>query len=188
MKSILIILTALLLSQLSFAGKSMTLDGGKSKVSWHATKIGGEHRGTINFKLGSVTVDDSGKLKSAVFTVDMKSINCVDLSGEWKQKFETHLHSDDFFSTAKFPSSNLVLDKVLSNKGNTYKVSSFLTIKGIKQPIVFNITFDGKKASGKLVFDRTKFNIRYGSKSFFSDLGDKVIHDKINLSFNVSFK
>lgn len=42
-----------------------------------------------------------------------------------------------------------------------------------------------KKLDGSFVFDRTDYGIRYGSGQFFDNLGDKLIHDKIQVSFNL---
>ena len=36
-----------------------------------------------------------------------------------------------------------------------------------------------------IVVDRTKYNIRYGSGSFFDNLGDKTIYDDFNLKVNL---
>ena len=35
--------------------------------------------------------------------------------------------------------------------------------------------------TAKLVFDRSKYNVRYGSGSFFENLGDRLILDDIEL-------
>ena len=58
-----------------------------------------------------------------------------------------------------------------------------LTIKGIKEVVVFPATVavnsDGTVSAlaGKIMVDRTKYDVRYGSKSFFGSIGDKAIDD-----------
>ena len=43
------------------------------------------------------------------------------------------------------------------------------------------------RASAKLSFDRSKFDVKYGSGSFFDNLGDKAISDMIDLEVNLVF-
>jgi polyisoprenoid-binding protein YceI len=82
----------------------------------------------------------------------------------------------------------LVINKVDSN-GNNHTFTGNLTIKGITNPVSFTATsaIDGKSIiyKGILTVDRSKFNIRYGSKSFFDNLGDKVIYDEFTLDFSL---
>jgi hypothetical protein len=42
-------------------------------------------------------------------------------------------------------------------------------------------------ATTNLSIDRTKYNVRYGSGSFFDNLGDKTIYDEFNLAINLKF-
>ena len=46
---------------------------------------------------------------------------------------------------------------------------------------------EGNKAMAKLVIDRSKYNVRYGSNSFFDNLGDKAIDDEFELDINLKF-
>jgi hypothetical protein len=41
--------------------------------------------------------------------------------------------------------------------------------------------------TGQLVVDRSKFDVRYGSGSFFDNLGDNLIYDDFTLDFKVVF-
>jgi polyisoprenoid-binding protein YceI len=107
------------------------------------------------------------------FTVD-------DLSGEWAEKFIGHMKSSDFFKVDKFPTSTL---KITSVKGNT--VAANLTINGVTNPVKFDYKKNGSAFSGKVKFDRTKFNMNYGSDS---SLGDKFIHSDVELEFSVKSK
>ena len=40
---------------------------------------------------------------------------------------------------------------------------------------------DGNTYSATITVDRSKYDVKYGSKSFFEGLGDKVIHDNFTL-------
>ena len=46
---------------------------------------------------------------------------------------------------------------------------------------------NGNTATANLSVDRTKYSIRYGSGSFFDDLGDKTIYDEFDLKVNLAF-
>lgn len=45
----------------------------------------------------------------------------------------------------------------------------------------------GNTASANLKIDRTKFDIKYGSASFFDDLKDRAIYDEFDLTVKLSF-
>ena len=42
-------------------------------------------------------------------------------------------------------------------------------------------------ASVALKIDRSKFDVRYGSPSFFNDLQDKAIYDEFDINVNLAF-
>jgi polyisoprenoid-binding protein YceI len=64
-----------------------------------------------------------------------------------------------------------------------------LTIKGITNEITFPamIKMDDKAivTVAKIMVNRTKFDIKYGSASFFESIGDKAISDEFELDVNV---
>jgi len=166
-------------------GITHTVNSSESQVFWKAYKVTGAHEGYITVKDGSLDIND-GVLTGGTFTIDMTSINCTDLTGEYKGKLEGHLHSPDFFATSEFPTAQLQITKV-SPKGTPgdYKVTGDLSIKGITKEIKFyaNIAEEGDKviATADLKVDRTDFNVRYGSGSFFENLGDKTVYDEFDL-------
>ena len=71
--------------------------------------------------------------------------------------------------------------------GNTHTLSGDLTVKGTTQPITFDLVMNGSTGTAKVVIDRTKFGIRYGSGSFFDNLGDKAIYDDFELDITLNF-
>lgn len=125
-------------------------------------------------------------MKGGTFTVDMTTINTTDLKpGQGKESLDGHLKAEDFFGVEKHKTANLVF-KTISGKGNgLYTVTADLTIKGITKPITFDITVKGNTATTTLKVDRTKYDIKYGSGSFFTDLGDKTISDEFELKVNL---
>ncbi len=157
-----------------------------SKVIWKGYKVTGSHEGTIALKSGSLTFIED-KLTSGEFTINMSTINSTDLTGEYKGKLEGHLKSDDFFGIEKNPTATLVFNKVKSTGKNSYKVTGDLTIKGITNSITFDFSIYGNKATASIKIDRTKFDVRYGSASFFDDLKDKAIYDEFDLVADLEF-
>lgn len=157
-----------------------------SKITWLAKKVTGQHEGTVNLKEGALILKD-GKLVGGKFAMDMTSINTTDLEGNMKEKLDGHLKSDDFFSTAKNPTAELAF-KTIADKGNgVYTVTADLMIKKISNPITFEISVSDAGASTKLTIDRTKYDIKYGSGSFFDNLGDKAIYDDFDINVDLKF-
>ena len=157
------------------------IDVSKSIIKWEGKKITGEHEGTINFKDGFLVFKDK-KLTGGSFTADMKTLSNTDQTGTSKTKLEGHLRSEDFFSIDKYPTSTLVFKSIASKGNNTYLINADLTIKGNTNNIQFDLVIEGKKATAEFEINRTKFDIKYGSGSYFDDLGDKTIYDDFELN------
>ena len=168
------------------AQTSKKVDVAGSKLIWTGKKVTGEHTGTVNLKDGALAFKGS-KLSGGNFTVDMTSLTSTDLTGDWKAKLDGHLKSEDFFGTESFPTATLVFKTIGEKSKNTYTVNADLTIKGITKPITFDIVVNKNVASTKLTIDRTKYDIKYGSGSFFEGLGDKTIADNFDLVVNLKF-
>ena len=153
----------------------------ESSVTWKGYKVTGEHEGKIGLKSGFLTME-KGKLVGGEFVVDMTTMTCTDLaSGEGKEKLEGHLMSADFFGVESNPTSKLVFTSVKPMNDNSYTVNGNLTIKGITKPVTLVVSTFENKATATVKIDRTKFDIKYGSGSFFDNLGDKAIYDEFDL-------
>ncbi len=163
------------------------IDITKSSINWLGKKITGEHEGSIKFKDGYLVFKDK-KLAGGSFTADMTSLSNTDQTGSSKQKLEGHLKSEDFFNTANYTTSTLTFKSIASKANNTYLVTADLTIKGITNSIQFDFIITGKnKAAAALNINRTKYDIKYGSGSYFDDLGDKTIYDDFELNVVLMF-
>ena len=127
--------------------------------------------------------------------VDMNSIKNSDIDNEtYRDKLVGHLKSADFFDVEKFPKSTFVITSIAPVKdskteGATHNVKGNLTIKDKTNPISFDaaMTMEPAKITckGSVVVDRSKYDIKYGSKTFFPEVGEKVIYDEFTLSFNL---
>jgi len=159
-----------------------------SKIDWTGRKVTGKHTGTVNIKEGSLDIKD-GFLVGGTFTIDMPSLKSTDLTGEYADKLEGHLKSDDFFATAAYPTSVLKITQANAKGEGQFEVKANLTIKDVTQPITFMATLlpDGKKykATANLTIDRTLYNVKYGSGKFFEDLGDTTIYDEFDLAISL---
>ena len=180
------------------AGTPYKVDAAQSKVAWNGKKVTGEHNGTINIAGGSFQVAKN-KVVGGSVDIDMNSIVNLDLADkEYNQKLVGHLKSEDFFSAEKHPKATFKITSLTPIKGAAagaanYTANGNLTIKGITKPVTFpvNVAVNGNTITAKsdaVVLDRTKWDIRYGSKSFFSNIGDKAIHDDFTVQFNVVAK
>ncbi|MBK6545880.1 MAG: YceI family protein [Saprospiraceae bacterium] len=169
------------------------VDANQSSLEWIGEKITGKHNGTIKFISGEIK-NNHGSIHG-VFEFDMTSIECQDLEpGPNKTKLETFLKSSNFFDAALFPKSQFIITSVTplkeTNVGtNTHTIKGLLTIKDKTNEISFGakLTLQGNRFSclGIATIDRTKFDIKYRSKTFFPDIGDKMIYDEFTLKFNV---
>lgn len=189
MKNLKTIAIALLVafSTATVSAQTKKVDAAKSKIEWVGKKVTGQHSGTVGLKEGAL-VFKGAKLTGGTFTVDMNSIAATDLkAGEGKEKLEGHLKSPDFFGTEKFPTAKLVIKKIADKGNGVYTVTADLTIKDKTLPNTFDITVKGNTATSKLTIDRTKFDIKYGSGSFFDNLGDKAINDNFEVTATLQF-
>ncbi len=164
------------------------VDTKASKVYWTGKKVTGEHQGYLSIDNGQVYVSNN-KVVGAEVNMEMNSIECTDLSGEWKDKLVGHLKSEDFFSVEKYPTASFKITSIKSSESGQEVVGD-LTIKGITHEISFpaNVSVVENKvtASGTASIDRTKWNIQYGSGKFFSNLGDNMIKDEFEIKFELA--
>lgn len=168
------------------------VDGTASSITWHATKVTGEHMGTVNVANGYISVTD-GAMVAANIIADMGSIACTDLEGEWADKLVGHLNSDDFFNVSEHKTSSFTLRNIEAlnqpKEGATHTVTGDFTIRGITKSVTFEaqINDEGNSISitGSAVLNRAEFDVKYSSGSFFDNLGDNLIHDNFTVGFNL---
>ena len=167
--------------------QELILDNMNSSIKWTGKEITTKtHYGSIKFKEGKISMKGE-KIISGSFIVDMTSIDCEDLSGKSKNYLESHLKSEDFFGVKDYPKASLsIKTSELKSDGNQL-VKGDITIKGITQPISFNMSIQNKEGKAKLIFNRAKHNVTYRSGNFFQNLGDKLIYDDIEIEAQLTF-
>jgi polyisoprenoid-binding protein YceI len=161
-----------------------------SKVTYVGKKIAGDsHTGEIKLASGHLNFDGETPT-SGEFVIDMTTISNSDISSaEYKKKFIDHMNSDDFFATATNKTAKFVTTSIKKVKGDTYTVTGDLTVKGKTAPATFDATITKKGANAVVKFDRTNYDVRYGSKKHFVDLAvDKVISDEVELNVALAAK
>lgn len=166
------------------------VDTTASQITWEGAKPTGSHHGTINLASGTVSVNN-GIVEAGNFVIDMNSINDEDLEGEQKANLEAHLKGTaegkegDFFNVNQYPTAKFEMTAIENNmvKGN-------LTIKDKTNAVQFpaTVTIEGDKLmlkSEAFEIDRTKWDVNYGSKSIFQNLGNKFINDEIKITVSL---
>jgi polyisoprenoid-binding protein YceI len=193
MKKLVLLLALAIVGFMSFTSKpaptTFKVDASKSTFKWTGKKVTGSHWGYIKFSEGSIMLE-KGALVGGAFTVDMNSMDCQDLqAGKGAEKLVGHLKADDFFGTDKFPTSTLTIKSATAKGGNQYDVKADLTIKGQTSEIMFPATVavagGALTATANFNIDRTKFGIKYGSGSFFENLGDKAISNDFQVEISL---
>ncbi len=168
-----------------------------STLGWEGKAVTHGHNGTMQFSNGELLVKGDAVVGGTV-TVDMKTLKATDIKdAESQGKFVGHMTSEDFFGVEKNPTATFKIVSVTPIKGaakdaNNATIAGDMTIKGVTQRITFPAKVGVKDgvaaASGKVTIDRTKYGLKYGSKTFFDSIGDKAIYDNFDLSFNVIAK
>lgn len=102
------------------------------------------------------------------------------------QKLESHLKSDDFFGVDKHPVAKLVVTGSTPFVNGEGMVKGHLTIKENTHPIEFKAVSqqkdDGLWFNSNIIVNRAKYDVRYGSGSFFENLGDRAISDEFKIN------
>ncbi|MEC9026561.1 MAG: YceI family protein [Candidatus Neomarinimicrobiota bacterium] len=175
------------LNQVSFEEGIYSVIVDRTELSWIGKEISTKiHTGTLNLTDGMIEIIDENTINGNI-TIDMSSINVTDLQGRAKEMLEGHLRSADFFEVENYPNATLNFKSKSYNKlKNLIDFEGQLTIKDISNPIFFSATLIESspylKAKSILSFDRSKYNVRFRSGSFFENLGDKLILDDIDVN------
>lgn len=165
----------------------------ESVIDWKGSKPTGTHTGTLKLESGVLRLQDSTLTGS--FLIDMKTIEVTDLEGDMKAGLESHLKGtvegkeDHFFNVENYPTAAFEITG-LEEKDGKWMMAGNLTIKDQKKNIEFPVSYSKNGTTLTLTtepftIDRTNWNVNYGSKSVFDDLGDKFVSDDIELTVKV---
>ncbi len=158
------------------------VDTRESVIGWKGSSLMGtnDHNGYLYPSKGELKIEND-QLIGGVIEIDMNSIEDKDHKSD--NKLIAHLKNADFFDVEKFPFSKITFTKVTPTNGQDKQVTGDLTIKGITHPVTFPAHIDIAtkivKATGKLVIDRSKWDVRYKSQKFYDLVAKQAISDSI---------
>lgn len=164
--------------------------GAQSVISWTGKKVTGSHHGTIGIKAGALLLDN-GKLSGGSFVIDTTSIKILDITDPaTNTQFAGHLFSEDFFATERFPEATFGITHVEHSHDGKELVTGNLSIKGITHPASFTadvqVADKTLSASGKILVDRTAYDMKFRSGNFFTNLGDTLIYNQFELDVTLT--
>ncbi|MFC5196145.1 MULTISPECIES: YceI family protein [Bizionia] len=167
------------------------VDTEASTIMWKGFKPTGTHTGTIKVESGVFTMNGDA-IESGSFLIDMNSLYVTDLpeDDENHGKLTGHLKSPDFFDVEAFPASAFEVTG-FTNENGKMMLSGNLKMKDTENNISIPVTVSENNdsvtiTSETFTIDRSKWNVKYGSKSFFDDLGDKFINDDMELQITIT--
>ncbi|RYD60565.1 MAG: sulfurtransferase [Verrucomicrobiaceae bacterium] len=177
-----------------FDGK-YRIDLSESRIEWIGRNLLNRHTGRIALKAGELIITD-GQLAGGSFIIDMTGITCHDLAGNTLHDvLVRHLCDHDFFDTGLFPEARFEITNAGPVEGGTpgapnLHVSGNLTLKDVTAPLDFHasagISDKGKPAAqATLSFDRTLWNVLYGSGKWFHHLGGHLVNDLIEIQLRI---
>ena len=180
--------------QLDFADGRYEVDTAASLIEWTGRNPNNKHYGRLRLSAGEL------KMKSNTFSgrmeIDMDSIENINLAGDELQPvLISHLKSDDFFFVSLFPKAEVIIDAgrridspLLSSPN--YEIEGRLKLRGASKDILFPATLykseqGGIQAEAHFDFDRTRWDIIYGSSRFFEHLGMHLVYDPISIQLRM---
>ncbi|WP_456312241.1 YceI family protein [Pseudomonas shirazensis] len=171
--------------------KYLAIDKKQSVVIWKGSNLLGSnsHTGYVSISKGELKIEN-GQLVNGIAEIDMNTIQ--DDKHQSNNGLVEHLKDPDFFDVKKFPFSTFIISKSEPINVEENIVKGNLTIKGITHLVTFPAKIETKngivKMSGKLVIDRTKWDVRYKSRKFFDLVADQTISDSIEFNIKIVAK
>jgi polyisoprenoid-binding protein YceI len=162
--------------------KTYQVDVNASLITFIGAKVTGKHENTVKLKNGEFAVNQEGLPVQGKFTIDMTTIENLDLKGQWKEKFLGHLRSPDFFDVEKYPEAYFEIASS-EKKDTTILVTGNLTLKDSTKSITFPIQI--KEESGKIrinaffSINRQLWGITYPGKP------DDLIKDMVDIKLDL---
>lgn len=171
------------------------LDLAESRIEWTGRNLLNKHTGNIALKSGFIEISGA-QLAGGEFEIDLHQIRCADLAGNpLHEVLIAHLLSDDFFDAERFPVARFRIDRAESIPGAAagqpnLDITGTLDLRGVQAPLRFQasagLTPDGKPAAQAVFsFDRTIWEVIYGSGKLFRRLAGHLVNDLIDIQLRV---
>jgi len=179
---------------LNIKSGTYTVDISQSIIEWAGRNPNGKHFGRVQLLKGEMTIKD--KALGGSFKIDMTSIENIDLAGDKLQPvLISHLESDDFFFVKIFPSAAFTITTASPTSpaalsAPNYEIEGIFELRGVRKTLHFPATLS--RLSDKQIaveahfdFDRTRWNVIYGSSRFFEHLGMHLVFDPISIQLRM---
>lgn len=170
------------------------IDTAESVIHWKGKKPTGTHTGTIKLAEGSFTGNDS-VIESGNFVIDMNSIKVTDLEGKDREDLEAHLKGTvegkegDFFNVQEYPEATFEITDFNRENGQSMLSGNLEVkeeVKNITFPVHYRFTGDQIEiTSDEFNIDRTDWEVNFGSRSVFDNLGDNFVNDEVPLRIKI---
>ena len=160
-----------------------TMDTDKTVVQWTGSKVGTIEEGTVTLRSCTFSIDH-GMFENGEMIIEMNGIKATSQKGKAARELTQHLRSEDFFNVSQFPTASFVVSSSRADGMGSLMLSGALTIKGKTNEMDARMRFasaDPVVATLDFIFDRSDFDVRFGSGSFFEDLGDNLISDMVGI-------
>jgi polyisoprenoid-binding protein YceI len=167
--------------------QELPVNPAESKVIWSGEVLGVyEHTGKVDVVEGNLEIEGN-QVNGGSFVVDLRTMTPTDENykpeeGKSKEKLVEHLSSDDFFDVKNHPKSTF---EIISHDPSTKTLKGNLTVRGVTNEETVtdvNVDLENNTASGKLTFDRKKYDV-----AFTHPAQDVVISDDVHLEVKLAF-
>lgn len=168
------------------AAELYSVDVANSTVKWKGEVAGVYgHYGVISLQSGSLSANEN-QIVGGEFVVDMNTIVPQDSGYSAENpasKLVGHLATADFFAIEEHPTAKFVV-----TSANDKEIKGTLTVRGKSNEETvtlnsFEKTAEGIKASGKLVFNRQKYDV-----AWVHYMKDMILSDDITLDIELVAK
>lgn len=167
----------------------------ESRIEWTGRNLLNKHYGSLHFASGYLDFQD-GRLTGGNFAFDLASLTCHDLKDSpLHPVLLHHLWDHDFLDVEHHPTAGYTITSAeihshLPPGSPNLSIQGELSLKGITRPLalsaVAGLSSEGKPAAQATVqFDRTEWNILYGSGKFFHRLGGHLVNDLIEIQVKI---
>ncbi|MCU0319153.1 MAG: YceI family protein [Flavobacteriales bacterium] len=161
-----------------------TFQPGRSSLQWTGYGEVGDYSlsGQLNVRSGHLRFAANAITHGEV-VADMRSMYHEDAN------LLEHLKGPDFFDVEHYTEARFSATGSTPIVNDTCTVMGSLTIRGTTNPVKFpaRISRQGDRCTvtGSLELDRTRFGIKYGSNSFFDNLGDQAISNTMRVKVDL---
>lgn len=181
------------------SGVAYQVDVPRSDLKWIAFKPTGSVQGIIPITGGNIYVDGDMITGGAV-ELNMSGLQVQGMDAGMKEDLESHLKGtiagkeDDFFNVGKFPTATFKVinaTKLENDPLGTHLINGELTMKGITKPVSFKAVVDlssgvAMKATAEpFMIDRTQWDVKFMSKTFFDNLKDDFVNDQVRIELTL---